>query len=81
MYHISDTLMLKLREINKLAVENEDVLKIQSEFNIGDVKKGFIGKRWMRYGVYAFILTFLILIGIQFNRYLKKYETNVNSKS
>ena len=81
LYHISDTLMLKLREINKLAVENEDVLKIQSEFNIGDVKKGFIGKRWMRYGVYAFILTFLILIGIQFNRYLKKYEMNINSKS
>ncbi len=81
LYHISDTLMLKLRELNRLDVENKDILKIQSEFNIGNVKKGFIGKKWMRYGVFAFVLAFLVLLGIQFNKYLNRYKENMGSKT
>ena len=74
LYYVSDTLMLKLREVNQQLVENDDILKVQSEFSIGEVKTNLLSKNWVVFGLIGFILAFLILVGIQFNKYLNKYE-------
>ena len=39
--------------------------------------RGFLNKMWVRLGLLGFILSFLALMSIQFNKYLNKYEENV----
>ena len=79
LYYVSDTLMLKLREINKQLIENQEIVKIQNEFTVGKVKKNLLNRNWVRYGILGFALVFLFLTGLQFNKYLNRYEGQVSS--
>ena len=79
LYHASDSLLIKLREVNDLIVQNEDVVRVQSEFSVGEIKSKITDKLWFRYGLLGFLLAFLVLTGIQFNRYLNRYEAQLKS--
>ncbi len=79
LYRVSDSLLIKLREVNDLIVKNEDVVRIQSEFSLGELKSKITDKLWFRYGMLGFLLAFLVLSGIQFNRYLNRYEAQLKS--
>lgn len=79
LYYLSDTLLLKLRDVNELLVANDDILKIQSGFTVGEVKKSISSKGWVRFGFLGFALVFLVLVGLQFNKYLNRYEKTVSS--
>ncbi len=78
LYHQSDTLLLQLREVNQSIVENEEVVKIQSGFTLGTVKSSLLSQKWLRYGILGFLISFLVLVGIKFNGYLKEYENEVS---
>jgi len=74
LYSISTRLLEELDYTNQLILENEEIVKVNSDFGIGVPIKGLSSKLWFKYGVIGFLLAFLLLVGLKVNKYLSNYE-------
>jgi len=70
----TDSLRLILREVNKELLQSNFIAQVKSDFIIGTPKKSILNKPWALYGILGFLLAFLVLVGIQFNKFLSNYE-------
>lgn len=79
LFHQSDTLRTVLRELNEEIINSDYVVKVESDFKIGAKDQKILSISWVRYGLFGFLLSFLILIGIHFNRYLTHFEKRITT--
>lgn len=72
----TDSLRLILREVNEELLQSDFIAQVKSDFVIGTPKKSILNKPWALFGLLGFLLAFLALASIQFNKYLINYEKN-----
>lgn len=74
LYTMSFNALKELEILDKRIFDNEEIISILSSLNKSQIEDKLFNKRWLRYGLLGFLLSFLVILSLQFNHYLNKYE-------
>ncbi|OED38835.1 hypothetical protein AB832_04365 [Flavobacteriaceae bacterium (ex Bugula neritina AB1)] len=74
------SLSKEILEVNKQKAETENIVNIISDFpNKGALVNGFLNKKMILFPIFLILLTFVVLVLLSLNTYLKNYEMNRNN--
>lgn len=77
LYHFSFMTLDRFHQFTNRTLDNEEIISVTIPTTFSGQTGGFLNQMWIRLGLLGFILSFLALIGVQFNKYLNRYEKNV----
>ena len=69
----NNNLVSDLLSVNRAKVEFKDIISIVTNFSIGVQEKSLLSKPWFRYAVFGFILSILVLLVFEINKFLNNF--------
>jgi len=79
LFNQTSKILNTLTGVDREKVRNGFIVRVISEFKIGEKQGRILYRLWFRYAVLGFILTVLFLLSLKLNKYLNVYEQKLNS--